>query len=165
MSCCILRFLVLASTGLCLQQSAVEERLSDPAGHSIDVHALPWSTDLAPDVDVVEADPPKPEMCEQLTGSETATAYVAVCSDTRIEYVYFDQNGKTYRIEGVPLEHRPISGVAWASPRYLVFDRWSQPHYGMHYVVDTEQLCLVHACPFPDQFFLDQQRQASETAE
>lgn len=165
MSYYIIRYLILLSMGFCLQQYTVEEILSDPVGHSVDVHALPWAIDLAPDVSVVEVDPPKPEMREQLTEGENATAYVVTCSDQQIEYVYFSRYDRTYRIEGIPLEHRPISGLVWASPRYLVFDRWSQPHYGMHYVVDTEQLCLVHACPFPDQFFLDQQKEVSGTAE
>jgi hypothetical protein len=117
--------------------------------------------DLAPNVNVVEVDPPNSRKREQLTRSGNATAYVVARSDPtdlQIEYVYFDRNGKTYRIEGVPLGHRPISDVAWASMRYLVFDRWSQPHYGVHYIVDTEQLCVVHVCPFPDKFYLDQQR-------
>ena len=162
MLCFIITVLVLPTFGCSLQHPAPEVQLLDPTGHLVDVHALPWSIDLAPNVNVVEIDPPSSMKREQLTRSGDATAYVVARSDPndpQIEYVYFDRNSKTYRIEGVPLGHRPISDVVWASPRYLVFDRWSQPHYGVHYVVDTEQLCVVHICPFPDQFYLDQQSQ------
>lgn len=160
----ILTVFVLATFGCSLQQSAPEAQLPDPAGHVVDVHALPWSTNSAPNIKVVEVDPPDSSKREQITRSGNATAYVVARSDPndlQIEYVYFNHNGKTYRIEGVPLEQRPITAVAWASSRYLVFDRWSQPHYGVHYVVDTEQLSVVHICPFPDRFFLDQQQQDS----
>jgi len=134
--------------------------LPDPVGHVVPVHEGPWSTELAPDVKVVQVDPPKTTR-EQEVRTDYAAAFVIPRSDPaepQIEYVYFERDGKTYRIEGVPLGWRPISDVAWASSRYLVFDRLSQPHHGVHYVVDTVALCLVHVSLFPSEFLFKQQQ-------
>jgi hypothetical protein len=134
--------------------------LPDPVGHAVPVHTRPWSTELAPNVKVVQADPQK-TMRQQEVRTDNAAAFVVPRSDpaeTPIEYVYLERDGKTYRIEGVPLDYRPISGVAWASSRYLVFDRLSQPHHGVHYVVDTVALRVVHVAVFPSEFLLKQQQ-------
>ena len=65
--------------------------------------------------------------------------------------------GKVYEVRGLPLDYRPFSDLVWVNNRTLVFDRWSQPHYGVHYVVDVRRKKLVMAAVFPDQFYLDQQ--------
>jgi hypothetical protein len=61
-------------------------------------------------------------------------------------------------LSGLPLPHRPITGLVWVWDRYLVFDRWSTPHYGIHYVVDAEERTLLLAAPFADSLYLDRQR-------
>jgi hypothetical protein len=61
------------------------------------------------------------------------------------------------------MEHRDFSDLVWVNDRYLVFDRWSSPHYGMHYIFDVTQKKLLLATPFPDQFYLDQQKKDSNS--
>jgi hypothetical protein len=74
--------------------------------------------------------------------------------------IYFAERGtgKVYEVRGLPLPHRPFSDLVWVSGRTLAFDRWSQPHYGIHYVVSVRGRKLLRASAFPDEFFLEQQR-------
>jgi hypothetical protein len=74
--------------------------------------------------------------------------------------IYFVERGtgKGYEVRGLPLPHRPFSDLVWVNNRTLVFDRWSQPHYGIHYVVNVRRKKLVRASAFPDEFYLEQQR-------
>jgi hypothetical protein len=58
--------------------------------------------------------------------------------------------GIIYEVRGLPLPHRPFSDLVWNNNRTLVFDRWSQPHYGIHYAVDVINRKLVTASAFPD---------------
>ena len=58
----------------------------------------------------------------------------------------------------LPLPHRPLSDLVWVMDRYLVFDRWSTPHYGIHYVLDAPEQRLILAVPFADSLFLESQR-------
>jgi hypothetical protein len=68
------------------------------------------------------------------------------------------RTGKLSEILGLPLGWRPFSDLAWADGRTLMFDRWSQPNYGVHYAVDVVSRRLLAAVPFPDKQFLEQQR-------
>ena len=77
--------------------------------------------------------------------------------DTRL-FVSDRQAQKILEITGLPLEWRPFSNLTWASNEILVFDRWSQPHYGVHYEVNVRSRKLLVAVPFPDKFYLEQQR-------
>lgn len=74
--------------------------------------------------------------------------------------IYFVERatGKVYEVRGLPLSHRPFSNLSFVNNRMLAFDRWSQPHYGVHYVVDVREKRLVIAAAFPDEFYLEQQR-------
>ena len=65
---------------------------------------------------------------------------------------------KIFEIRGLPLEWRPFSNLTWADNQTLMFDRWSQPHYGVHYAVNVNSRKLLIAAPFPDKFYLEQQR-------
>jgi hypothetical protein len=47
-------------------------------------------------------------------------------------------------------ELRPFSGLVWLSSDILVFDQWTQPHYGIHYAVDVRTHRLLQAAPFTD---------------
>ncbi|ATB42647.1 hypothetical protein CYFUS_008126 [Cystobacter fuscus] len=47
-------------------------------------------------------------------------------------------------------ELRPFSGLVWLTADILVFDQWTQPHYGIHYAVDVRNRRLLQAAPFPD---------------
>jgi dienelactone hydrolase len=58
--------------------------------------------------------------------------------------------GKVFEIKGLPMEWRPFSDLTWLNNQTLVFDRWSQPHYGVHYEVNVKLKTLIRAVPFPD---------------
>ena len=84
--------------------------------------------------------------------------YDAFTVDGTRLFVAERKTGKIFEIRGLPLEWRPFSDLIWADNRTLMFDRWSQPHYGIHYAVNVEGRRLVAAVPFPDKFYLEQQR-------
>lgn len=73
--------------------------------------------------------------------------------------IYFveRQIGRVYEVRGLPLLHRPFSYLLWVNNWTLVFDRWSQPHYGIHYVVNARRKKLERASAFPDEFYMQQQ--------
>jgi hypothetical protein len=139
--------------------------LPDPVGHEVDVHARPWSTELAPEIKLVPLELPPGAERKAVAVSPDGRLRAFIMETPRdpegqIELVCIEQveSGQTLAVRSVPMPWRPYSGLAWPSNRYLVFDRWSQPHYGMHYVVDVREMRLAHAAPFPDRFFLEQQR-------
>lgn len=70
-------------------------------------------------------------------------------SDTRL-LVSDRTAGKVLEIKGLPMEWRPFSDVTWLNNQTLLFDRWSQPHYGVHYEVNVKLRKLIRAVPFPD---------------
>ena len=78
-------------------------------------------------------------------------------SDTRL-LVSDRTTGKVFEIRGLPMEWRPFSDLAWANNQTLVFDRWSQPHYGVHYEVNVKLKKLIRAVPFPDKTYSGSQR-------
>ena len=142
----------------------------DPHGHVVDVHALPWKTELAPEVVIlkVSALDKKPHENCVTNQSQTMVAFTIFAGrnppDWQGEHVYFQKVGTDERfvILGIPMGHRDFSDLGWVNDRYLVFDRWSSPHYGMHYIFDAVQKKLLLATPFPDQFYLDQQKNDSK---
>ena len=142
----------------------------DPHGHVVDVHTLPWKTELAPEVVIlkVPALDKKPHENCVTNQSQTLVAFTIFAGrnppDWQGEHVYFQKVGTDERfvILGIPMGHRDFSDLGWVNDRYLVFDRWSSPHYGMHYIFDAVQKKLLLATPFPDQFYLDQQKNDSK---
>ena len=70
-------------------------------------------------------------------------------SDTRL-LVSDRSTGKVFEVKGLPMEWRPFSDLTWVNNQTLVFDRWSQPHYGVHYEVNVKLKTLIRAVPFPD---------------
>ncbi len=75
-----------------------------------------------------------------------------IVSDTRL-LVADRTTGKVFEIRGLPMEWRPFSDLAWMDNQTLVFDRWSQPHHGVHYQINVKRMKLIKAVPFPDQVF------------
>ncbi len=130
---------------------------------------MPWQKDLAPNVITLEVfalDKIRHEnICTNPSKSMVAfTMSAGGPPDWQTEHIYFQKIGAQERfvILGIPMEHRVYSDLTWLNDRQLVFDRWSSPHYGIHYVFDTAQKILLLAAPFPDQFYLDQQKNDSK---
>jgi len=96
---------------------------------------------------------------ENLITNRTSKYEAFTVSGTRL-FVAEQGMGKIFEICGLPLEWRPFSDLMWADNKTLIFDRWSQPHYGVHYAVNVKTRKLLVAAPFPDKFYLEQQRTA-----
>jgi dienelactone hydrolase len=86
---------------------------------------------------------------ENLVKSRYGRYEAFIVSDTRL-LVSDRTTGKVFEIKGLPMEWRPFSDLAWVNNQTLVFDRWSQPHYGVHYEVNVKLKKLIRAVPFPD---------------
>ena len=118
---------------------------------------------ILPDVEIAEVTLGKGVTKENLARSrggryEAFTSYHPGQSPGYRIYFAERGTGKVYEVRGLPLPHRPFSDLVWVNGRTLAFDRWSQPHYGIHYVVSASGKKLVRASAFPDEFFLEQQR-------
>src|SRR5204863_9004237 len=74
---------------------------------------------------------------ENVVVNRSGTYKAFTVSGTRL-YVVEVKTGKSFEIRGLPFEWRPFSDLVWADNRTLVFDRWSQPHYGVHYAVNVK---------------------------
>src|SRR6266536_139778 len=117
---------------------------------------------ILPDVEFAETTLDKSVRKENLARSrdrryEAFTSYHPDQSPNFRIYFVERGTGKVYEVRGLPLPHRPFSDLAWVNNRTLAFDRWSQPHYGIHYVVNVREKKLVRAAAFPDAFYLEQQ--------
>ena len=101
----------------------------------------------------IEAGMKKENLITNRSGRYTAF----IISGTRL-FVSDRGTGKVFEIRGLPLGWRPFSDLIWANDQTLMFDRWSQPHYGVHYAVDVKSRRLIVAAPFPDKLYLEQRR-------
>ena len=136
----------------------------DPHHHVVDVHTQGVPISI-PDVRLVRVPRPRGERLREVVTNRTASmrAYIVEkpwTTNSRRDHIQIEYlgSGEVFEIEGIPLEYRPFSDLAWVGDRYLVFDRWSQPHYGIHYVVDVVKKKLILASRFPDQFYLNSQK-------
>ena len=86
---------------------------------------------------------------ENLITNRTRTYEAFTVDRTRL-FVAERRTGNVFEIKGLPLEWRPFSDLTWANEHIFMFDRWSQPHYGVHYSVDVKEKRLIAAVPFPD---------------
>ena len=121
------------------------------------------SEQVMPDVEIAEVTLDKGVSKENLARSRDGRyeAFTSYHPDRSPNFrIYFVERvtGKVYEVRGLPLPHRPFSDLAWVNNRMLAFDRWSQPHYGIHYAVNVRGKKLVKASAFPDEFYLEQQR-------
>ena len=110
-----------------------------------------------PEFKMVEASLEPDTKKEDLVGSRSGNYDAFTVSGTRL-FVTDKHAGKIFEITGLPLEWRPFSDLIWADSRTLMFDRWSQPHYAVHYALNAETRQLVAAVPFPDNVIYDPQR-------
>ena len=141
-----------------LAAGCTSTHIVDPHNHVVDVHTKPFSAANVPNARMVRVDPPPNDRLRNIVTNQAATmrayivdkAWIGESTREHIQIQYLD-SGKVFEIEGIPLEYRPFSDLVWVDNRYLVFDRWSQPHYGMHYVVDTLNKKLILSTPFSDQ--------------
>ena len=111
---------------------------------------------VAPDFSMVETSLVAKAQKENVITNRNRTYDAFTVSGARL-FVVERRTKKSFEIH-LPLEWRPFSDLVWQNRYLLVFDRWSQPHYGVHYVVDVKSKRLVTAATFPDEVYLEQQR-------
>lgn len=112
---------------------------------------------VSPEFSIVETSLAANSKKEDLVTNQSQTYDAFTISGTKL-FVAERKTGKTFEIRGLPFEWRPFSDLVWQNRHTLVFDRWSQPHFGVHYAVNVKSKRLVTAKPFPDEFFIEQQR-------
>ncbi len=109
---------------------------------------------VLPEVTITQVALDKPSSKENVARSPGGRyeAFTSSHDESPSFRVYFieKRTGKVYEVRGLPLPHRPFSDLAWTNKWTLIFDRWSQPHYGIHYVVNVREKELVSASTFPD---------------
>lgn len=133
--------------------------LADPHHHVVPVHERPWTTDLAPEARLVRLKGHAAGSDSTLSPGGQWRAFVILPPDEAGGRICIEavRGGQRYELRGLPLPYRPLSALVWLDADHLAFDRWSQPHHGIHYVLDVRQRRLVLAAPFPDAFYLHQQ--------
>lgn len=135
--------------------------LSDPHHHVIDVNQTELDPQSIANFEIIKASVDPNLKMENITVNPDGTFRAfTICDPTLCQdedccqeriLVENLQTGQIYEIEGLPLPWRPFSDLVWVTNDVLVFDRWSQPHYGIHYAIDIHQRKLILASPFPDQ--------------
>jgi hypothetical protein len=159
--------LTLAVSTARAQRTSESPSVPDPHHHPVPVHQKPWHNDIAPDARFIRLEHPAAGHDTVLSPNRRWRAFVRDRQDEQGGRVCLQdvKTGEQYELKGIPLPYRPISGLIWLDDTLLTFDRWSQPHYGIHYVINTERLRVVLSTPFPDEFFLRQQGVKKDTVE
>ena len=154
--------LLLTSAAFSNAQDRGVKILPDPHHQVISLKAESLGTDLTSGVKILPMSGIALDGRDSLlspNGQWRAFVFTAQDEWARLSLEYI-RTGKRYQVIGLPLPHRPISDLVWIDSTLLAFDRWSQPHYGMHYVLDVQRARLILAASFPDEFYLRQQRDA-----
>jgi hypothetical protein len=153
----LILWLVTVINGPAIHASPQSSGQVSPKAHR---HVMLLESELEsidPEFSMVEISLPTTSKKEDLVTNRTRTYDAFTVSGTRL-FVMERKTGKTFEIRGLPLDWRPFSDLVWQNRHMLAFDRWSQPHFGVHYAVNVTSKRLVTAKPFPDEFYLEQQR-------
>lgn len=126
--------------------------LSDPHDHVIDVNQSRLDEQSLADFKIAQISVDPDLKRENIVINQDKTFQAFSTCDEAACRIFFEElsTGQVYEIQGLPLSYRPFSDLVWISSDILVFDRWSQPHYGIHYAVDVNKKKLLLASPFPD---------------
>lgn len=126
--------------------------LVDPHHHVVDISKAWLDPQIVATFKIVEVSIEPDLERENNTKNQNGTfqAFTTCGQSCRI-FIEELKTSKIYELQGLPLEWRPFSDLVWITNDILVFDRWSQPHYGVHYAVNMKERKLILASPFPDQ--------------
>ena len=107
--------------------------------------------EIRPAISFVRVKPPAARTRENICRSSDGR-YLAFTTSLEMERLFYSdtRSGIVVELQGLPLAHRPFRDLYWSTRSRLVFDRWSQPHHGMHYEVDVRRQILTVAFAFPD---------------
>jgi hypothetical protein len=95
--------------------------------------------------------PAEGELEERATSPDGAFQAFATCEPGCRVLVQSVRHGDVHELRGPFFSDlRPFSRLVWLPSDILVFDQWTQPHYGLHYAVDVRSRRLLQAAPFTD---------------
>lgn len=117
-----------------------------PKGHRHPNLAL--ENEAIPEFSIVATDMAAPRDNQRTSPHRHYQAFTV--ADTQL-YVLDRNSGRVRELRGVPFSWRPFSNLTWANDHTLMFDRWSSPHYAVHYEVDMSNRKLVSARTFHDE--------------
>ncbi|CAG0931929.1 hypothetical protein TFLX_02357 [Thermoflexales bacterium] len=139
-------------------QDPVLSLLPDRHQHVIDMRQASSIPDAFSDFRMIEVLPDANWEKENVVNNPVGT-WRAFTTTSDVFHLFVEnlRAGKTYEVQGLSLPYRPFSELVWATDEILMIDRWSQPHYGIHYVIKVPARQLLMAAPFPDQIYLDAQ--------
>ncbi|HEX5748546.1 MAG TPA: hypothetical protein VFZ09_20065 [Archangium sp.] len=145
--------LLLASACRSAPSPGAPVTLEDPHHHGVEVNGS-WAMEnpnegfaLVP----VPAPPAGSEWDERAVSPEGKWEAFATCEPECRVLVRAVGQAEMRELRGPAFsELRPFSGLVWLPSDILVFDQWTQPHYGIHYAVDVRHGRLLQAAPFPD---------------
>lgn len=145
--------------------SAVPDPHNHPENPHLQTDSLPELTEIMPELPrllIFEAEPPRIDcvgslnrQCEVLL-SENARWRATIAQEIErfpeetIRFRLEDRTGnRVYRIEGLPFPSADISDPVFYGNRFLIFDRWHNNNYAVHFVIDLSaaKLILAAACP------------------
>ena len=138
-----------------------ETALPDPHNHVVDVSQTGLSPESTADFRMEEVSLDLGLKRENVTENPSRTFQAfTVCDPTLCssgdccqERILAEdiKTNRIYEIQGLPLRWRPFSDLVWITDDILIFDRWSNPDYGIHYAVNVREKRLLLASPFPRQ--------------
>jgi len=134
-------------------EAVVPVTLGDPHRHAVDV-SQSW-VEENPNAGFalvkVPGLPAGSELDERASSLEGTFQAFATCEPVCRVLVRSIGQGAVYEVQGPTFSDlRPFSGLVWLPSDILVFDQWTQPHYGIHYAVDVRAHRLLQASPFTD---------------
>jgi hypothetical protein len=108
-------------------------------------------SEIAPEVSILRVEPLQTVARENFCKTKDKR-FIAYTTSAGSERLFINDTRKrvVYEVRGLPMEHRPFSDLRWSTQQRLEFDRWSQPHHGMHYELDMRRRRLVVVYAFPD---------------
>ncbi len=60
--------------------------------------------------------------------------------------------GDVWMLRNSLFPNRLVEQPTWVDDRYVCFDIWTTPHYGVHFVIDADDQRLIHAAHYHDEF-------------
>jgi len=144
--------IVALVAAVCVARDAVAQRVPS---------ALPRSH-RHPGIEALAIEDSVPELTWSDTVLDASVVRERLVTDRRGRYDAFTVDGthlyvrdrrtrRVREVRGLPFEWRAFSHPAWTGDGILLVDRWSSPHYAMHYAVDVARRRLVAAQAFHDQ--------------
>lgn len=124
--------------------------LPDPHHHSVSVSRMKPDSEVVASFryQAVTAPAGPPANQRRSPGGRFRAFTISDTSGSRI-FVEEIATHATHEIAGLPLPWRPFDKLVWIGPTTLIFDRWSQPHFGIHYAIDVAKGKLLLASQFP----------------